>query len=376
MKMPLLRQKPLGFRFVLIYALALMYGWTLWACGDDPAPAKPTAAAASTPTYTVVDESSQYQLVSQMRSGSIDDPTYAIKINDSDVGTFTCPLGNLNCSKTGVGDLEGVTTASSTSTPGSQTVVIPLNTILYDKLAAKGTTPSSMTITAGGGLKPTTTKFNIKDGRTNIAITNPLATAVIGSAFSAEYTHAPLKSAAKKVTWTLLNKSTVTTTTVETTCSNASIPSNTTCTTDETTSGTVTVAASALPTAGEYTLQGTLKDSAGTTLNSSSATITVAAAPLARLVPGTTTGRLEVGKPFALNAKGSTFGAAYKVEYLVEKATAECKVTDTDKDVPSVTCSANPGTAATVSLKITFGGQTSISTVAIGQLLALTGAGS
>ena len=220
-----------------------------------------------------------------------------------------------------------------------------------------------------------TTKITIKDGRKNIAITNPLATAVIGSAFSAEYTHAPLKATAKKVTWVLTNKSTNTSTTVETTCSNASIPSNTTCTTDETTSGTVTMAAASLPTAGEYTLLGTLKDSAGTALNSSSATITVAAAPLARLVPGTTTARLEVGKPFALNAKGSTFGAGYKVEYLVGNTTA-CQLTETGSDAPFITCSTAPVTTATVTLKITFGGQTSISTVAIGQLLAVTGASS
>jgi hypothetical protein len=235
-----------------------------------------------------------------------------------------------------------------------------------------------MTFTRGGSASGTTT-VNIKDGRTNIAITNPLATAVIGSAFSAEYIHAPLKSTSKKVTWVLTNKSTGTSTTVETTCSNASIPNNTTCTTDETASGTVTVAASALPTAGEYTLQGTLKDSAGTTLNSSSATITVAAAPLAKLVPGTTDARLEVGKPFALNAKGSTFGAAYKVEYLVgntNPTNVQFTLTDTGTDVPSITFAANPGTAATVTLRITFGGQSSSSTIPIGTLLALTGAGS
>jgi hypothetical protein len=370
-----------GSRAVLIYALALMYGWTLWACSDDSKVPNVTgskaAAVLASPTHSVVNESSAYELKSSIKqTGSNGTATYEVKINDVAQGTFSCAtavVGTVNCSKSGGGDLDGVT-AFMTNEAALQTVVIPINTTLYDTLAAKGTILSSMTFTRGGSASGTST-INIKDGRTNIQITNLVATSVLGSAFSAEYTHAPLKSTSKKVTWVLTNKTTNTSTTVEATCSNPSIPTAT-CTADDTTSGTVAVAGSALPTIGEYTLQGTLKDSANNVLNSSSATIKVGAAPLARLVAGTTTARLEVGKPFALNAQGSTFLPGYKVEYLVGNTSAIATLTDTGTDVPSVSFATNPGIAATVTLKITFGGQSSTSTVAIGTLLATTGAGS
>jgi hypothetical protein len=413
MTIQLLRQQPKGFRFVLIYVMALFYAWTLLACGDDGGTGTGATAEATITAvvggseHSVVSSDSKYALTVTFDSFGErkTNVSYDISIDGAnnsllkDIYTFKGPesVGSATLvSHTGSGIGTGVTATNSsvieenedgdTWSTYSQTISIPLNSTLY---ASFSEAPVKMKIKVGGYLFSEeestqtseillTKRAAIVDGRKEIKI-NPTVNAIRNTDVTLNYTHAPFIDTSTAVDWQVESTGTIRVSKSGTQCSNLTL-GNSSCTPDSSSSGangTVTVPGTLLTSAGEYKLTGTLKSLATTpsaTIRTATSLINVQDAPVAKLAA--LSASLTVGQPFILTTAGSVFPLGTEArEYLITPAGTPCAMdpTTTNGDLPALKCTGQPAVNAQVTLKITFAGKSVASTVNLG---SSTGAGS